>query len=63
MSHRSVVGLRGFQLVFLAVYIVAIIDLERPTAGGTQESQAPMELLRDSLKNLSAEISARDEVR
>jgi len=61
-------GLRGqlagaFLITLLTLVLVVIIDLERPTAGGIQESQVPMQLFRASLKKLPAEISAADQVR
>jgi hypothetical protein len=41
----------GFLVALLTLLLALIIDLERPTTGGVRESQAPMELLRASLKN------------
>jgi hypothetical protein len=49
-----------FLIALLTLLLAVIVDLERPTAGGIRESQVPMELLRDSLKNYPVEISARD---
>jgi len=39
-------------VTLLTLVLIVIIDLERPTAGGIQESQATMELLRASRKSL-----------
>lgn len=65
-------GLRGqvagsFLITMLIVCLAMIVDLERPTVGGIVESQAPMELLRKSLKNQPPEVfdrwrSARSQV-
>lgn len=40
----------GFTLVLLATSFLLILDIDRPRLGGVQESQRPMEHLRDSLK-------------
>lgn len=40
----------GILLVLLAVSLLLIIDIDRPTMGGVRESQAPMEDLVSSLK-------------
>jgi hypothetical protein len=48
-------GLRGqlagaFLITLLTFSLALIIDLERPTVGGIVESQAPIEMLRETLK-------------
>jgi len=40
----------AFLITLLAIALVLITDLDRPKTGGIRESQAPMELLRASLK-------------
>jgi hypothetical protein len=57
-------GVRGqlagaFLITLLTFSLVLIIDLERPTSGGIRESQAPMELLRDSLRKQPPEVFDR----
>ena len=49
----------AFLITLLTVSLGVIIDLERPTAGGIVESQAPMELLLKSLKNQPPEVFDR----
>jgi hypothetical protein len=46
-------------ITLLTVSLGVIIDLERPTAGGIQESQAPMELLLKSLKSQPPKVFDR----
>jgi hypothetical protein len=58
------IGPRGqlagaFLLMLLTGSLGLIIDLERPTVGGIVESQAPMELLRKSLKSQPPEVFDR----
>jgi len=57
-------GFRGqvagsFLITLLIVCLAVIVDLERPTVGGIVESQAPMELLRESLENQPPEVFDR----
>ena len=57
-------GFRGqvagsFLITLLTVSLALIIDLERPTAGGVRESQAPMELLRASITKQPPEVFDR----
>jgi hypothetical protein len=57
-------GYRGqfagsFLITLLTFVLVLIIDLERPSTGGIRESQAPMELLRASLKSQPPEVFDR----
>jgi hypothetical protein len=57
-------GFRGqlagaFLIVLLSFSLLLIIDLERPTRGGIVESQAPMELLRDTLRKQPPEVFDR----
>ena len=49
----------AFLITLLTVSLGVIIDLERPTAGGILESQAPMELLLKSLKSQPPEVFDR----
>lgn len=51
----------AFLVTLLTFVLVIIIDLERPTAGGIRKSQAPMELVRASLKNHSAHVFNRSD--
>jgi hypothetical protein len=41
----------GFLLVLLTMSLMLIVDIDRPVRGGIQESQRPMEQLRDSFKS------------
>jgi len=41
----------GFLLLLLTMSLMLIIDIDRPTMGGINESQRPMELLLKSLKS------------
>ncbi len=57
-------GFRGqlagaFLVTLLTFSLALIIDLERPTAGGITESQAAMELMRNSLKANPPEVFDR----
>ena len=57
-------GFRGqlagaILITLLTVCLAMIVDLERPTAGGIVESQAPMELLRKSLESQPPEVFDR----
>src|SRR5262249_34069271 len=57
-------GFRGqiagaFLITLLTGSLGLIIDLERPTVGGIVESQAPMELLLQSLKSQPPEVFDR----
>jgi hypothetical protein len=57
-------GFRGqlagaFLITLLTISLLLIIDLERPTRGGIVESQAPMELLRESLRKQPPEVFDR----
>jgi hypothetical protein len=49
----------AFLIMLLTGSLGLIIDLERPTAGGIVESQAPMELLLKSLKSQPPEVFDR----
>jgi len=49
----------GFLITLLTLALVLIIDLERPTSGSIRESQAPMELLRVSMKIQPPEVFDR----
>ncbi|XHR99964.1 hypothetical protein ACFB49_15610 [Sphingomonas sp. DBB INV C78] len=49
------IGPRGqkialFLFLLFSVVLLLVIDIERPTSGGIQESQAPMLMLRDFMK-------------
>lgn len=43
-----------FPLILLTLSLLLIIDIDRPTAGGILESQAPLEALQKSLKSTPA---------
>ena len=49
----------AFLITLMTFSLGVIIDLERPTAGGILESQAPMELLLKSLKSQPPEVFDR----
>ena len=49
----------GFLITLLTIALALIIDLDRPTSGSIRESQAPMELLRASLKAQPPEVFDR----
>jgi hypothetical protein len=55
--HGQLAG--AFLITLLTFSLMLIIDLERPTRGGIVESQAPMELLRDSLRKQPPEVFDR----
>jgi hypothetical protein len=48
-GRRGKVAL-SLMILVVALSVVLILDVDRPTSGGIQEDQTPMELLRASLK-------------
>ena len=49
----------GFTLVLLGTSFVLVLDIDRPRTGGVQESQRPMEMMRDGLKAQPPEVFDR----
>ncbi len=43
-------GLSGFMLLLLTISYLLVTDIDRPTSGGVQESQAPLERLAAAFK-------------
>lgn len=49
-------GVRGrwaasFELALLTIFLLLVIDIDRPMSGAVREGQAPMEILRSSMGN------------
>jgi len=52
---RRAVSFTGLFLALLLLFLLVIIDIDRPTLGGIRESQGPMERLLISLQRIATE--------
>jgi hypothetical protein len=51
------IGFTGLFLALLLLFLLVIIDIDRPAGGGIRESQGPMERLRVSLSDAAGQLS------